>query len=182
MLNNTNNEIFKRMIIENNMQNKNNNITTTTNNEEQGESDTSYSLSITMVNDEAYLLNGFTEDRLIFNTLVYFETSNSDYNESNLQLTNPITSKVSDITKKEVHLVGETLPLTSFKHIFYNAAKNRLVDEHGKIINIPMMLHKEYENDDLIKENGVHISEPENDIEIYILGLYIDSDDDVGSI
>ncbi len=185
MINNTNNEIFKRMIIENKLQNKNNNnIITTTNNEEQEESgDTSYCLLITVVDDIAYLLNGFTEDRLISNTIVYYEISSGKNGNSNLQLINPITSKVSDITKKEIGIFDENLPLTSFKHIFYNAAKNRLVDESGNINNIPMMLYKEYgAGEEVIKENGIHISEPENDIEIYILGLYIDSDDDLGSI
>ena len=180
MLNNTNNEMFKRMIIENNMQNKNNNITTTTNNEEQEESDTTYSFIIEMNADETYLMHGFTADRLIMNTIVYFETSDGDDSFSALLLTNPnIMSKVSDIAKKEVCLAGKTLPLTSFKHIFYNAAKNRLVDENGNIINIPMKHDRENDSKEFVKENGVHISEQENDIEIYILGLYYDSDEDL---
>lgn len=168
MINNTNNEIFKRMIIENKMQNKNNNtIITTTNNSEETVNESEFSL---ILNEDggAYVQfnKGYGINKRLRSVKAY-------YGDMVVKIILPLyieSIKLADtsIIKKPVIIYTGTKYI-NLNNVYYDVIKCCLVDNDNNIINLNTTVDLDAADDiaEKIKNEGTNFST--SGYELYII-------------
>ena len=169
MLNNTNNEIFKRMIIENKMQNKNNNtIIKTTNDTEEKVNESDFSL-ILNENGDSYIQ--FNKGYGINKRLRSIKAS---YKCMAVEIVSPLyveTAKLANtsIIKKPVAIYTGT-EYMYLNNVYYDVIKCCLIDEDNNIINLNTSKTTSDNEYDYIMSNGTNFSTDE--YKLYVIIFY----------
>lgn len=183
MLNNTNNEIFKRMIIENKMQ-KNNTKTITKDNENSNdnndESDFSLILknvSINGITSYYKIAEGYSKHNRIKYVWAYFNNQDRGEGMSELWTTEWFINN-EDKNKSPLHigLNASDNGLHAIDNIYYNTIKCRLVDPDGNVIKLNNTsstifeaIAEEHDKMKYIKDNGTNCTIGGDELYILIL-------------